>query len=154
MKIANLLADALDCASQRLRAGTCGMSDEEMETALHRMLYMLDSDRHFNEDSARQAIARMFYFADETHKIYAPFFPYEDVRTAYNALKSSIPDDYRFWDFCATVNLMFSNHVAAMHPKTADRDKLLQQSCQLAVNFLLDEDSDHPTDKIWWYINS
>lgn len=154
MKIANLLADALDCASRRLRTGTCGMTDDEMETALHRMLYMLDSDRHFTEDTARPAIARMFYFSDETHKVYAPFFPYDEVRASYDAIRPSIPDDYNFWDFCVTVNLMYSNHVTSLHPKTTDRTKLLSQSCSLALNFLLDEDTDHPTDKIWWYINS
>lgn len=130
------------------------MTDEEMETALHRMLYMLNSDRHFSEDTARSVIARMFYFADETHKVYAPFFAYEDVKQSYESMCSSIPDDYNFWDFCVTVNLMYSNHVTSLHPKTTDREKLLRQSCTLAINFLLDEDTDHPTDKIWWYINS
>lgn len=154
MKIENLLADTLECAAQRLRSNTCGMTDEEMETALHRMLYMLNSDRHFSEDTARSVIARMFYFADETHKVYAPFFAYEDVKQSYESMCSSIPDDYNFWDFCVTVNLMYSNHVTSLHPKTTDREKLLRQSCTLAINFLLDEDTDHPTDKIWWYINS
>lgn len=35
-----------------------------------------------------------------------------------------------------------------------DRSRLLQKSCELARSFLQDEDTDHPSDKIWWYVNS
>ena len=118
------------------------------------MLYLLDSDHHFNEDNARATIARMYYFVDDTHKCYAPFFPYEDIRAAYDKMYLSLPDDYNFWDFCVTVNLMYSNHIGTLRSWFHDRSRLLQKSCELARSFLLDEDTDHPTDKIWWYVNS
>lgn len=76
MNVRNLLADAFDSAASRIRNNSCGMTDQEMEAALHKMLYLLDSDHHFNEDNARAAIAQMYYFYDDTHKRYAPFFPY------------------------------------------------------------------------------
>lgn len=96
MNVRNLLADAFTSAATRLRNNSCGMSDQEMETALHKMLYLLDNDHHFNEADARAAIARMYYFRDDTHKSYAPFFPYEDVRAAYDKMYLTLPDDYNF----------------------------------------------------------
>ena len=98
MNVRNLLADAFDSAASRIRNNSCGMTDQEMESALHKMLYLLDSDHHFNEDNARAAIARMYYFVDDTHKCFAPFFPYEDIRAAYDKMQPTLPDDYNFWD--------------------------------------------------------
>lgn len=66
MNVRNLLADAFTSAATRLRNNSCGMSDQEMETALHKMLYLLDNDHHFNEADARAAIARMYYFRNGT----------------------------------------------------------------------------------------
>lgn len=154
MNVRNLLADAFDSAAIRLRNNSCGMSDKEMEAALHKMLYLLDNDHHFSEADARAAIARMYYFRDDTHKSYAPFFPYEDIRAAYDKMYLTLPDDYNFWDFCVTVNLMYSNHIETLRSWFRDRSRLLQKSCELARSFLLDEDTDHPSDKIWWYVNS
>lgn len=59
MNVRNLLADAFDSAASRIRNNSCGMTDEEMESALHKMLYLLDSDHHFKEDNARATIAQM-----------------------------------------------------------------------------------------------
>lgn len=154
MNIRNLLADALDSASARLRNNTCGMTDDEMEAALHRMLYLLQTDRHFTEDTARAAIARMYYFADDTHKCFAPFFTYDDLHAAYTHMLPTIPDDYNFWDFAVTVNLMYSNHIDTLRAWFRDRSRLLQKSCELARSFLLDEDTEHPTDKIWSLVST
>lgn len=44
MNVRNLLADAFDSAASRLRNNSCGMSDKEIENALHKMLYLLDND--------------------------------------------------------------------------------------------------------------
>ena len=125
-----------------------------LEEALHRMLYLLQADRHFTEDTARPAIARMYFFTSDTEKCYAPFFPYDELRQAYVKMRPTIPDDYNFWDFAVTVNLMYSNHIDTLRFWFRDRSKLLQKSCQLALSFLLDEDTAHPTDKIWWYVNA
>lgn len=154
MNIKNLLADALESAAARIRANSCGMTNEEMEIALHKMLYMLNGDRHFTEDTARPVIAKMYYFASETEKCYAPFFDYKVLRKAYEKIKNTIPDDYGFWDFAVTANLMYSNHIDTLRGWFKRKDVLLDKTCDLARSFLLDEDTDHPTDKIWWYINS
>lgn len=66
MNVRNLLADAFDSAASRIRNNSCGMTDQEMESALHKMLYLLDSDHHFNEDNARATIARMYYLTTRT----------------------------------------------------------------------------------------
>lgn len=55
MNVRNLLADAFDSAASRIRNNSCGMTDQEMESALHKMLYLLDSDHHFNEDNAQHS---------------------------------------------------------------------------------------------------
>lgn len=99
MNIKNLLADALESAAARIRDNSCGMTNEEMKIALHKMLYMLDGDKHFTEDTARPTIAKMYYFASETETCYAPFFDYKVLREAYEKKKNTIPDDYGFWDF-------------------------------------------------------
>lgn len=154
MNIRTLLADALDCASLRLRNDTCGMTESEMETALHRMLYLLNSDRHFDEPSARAAIARIFYFSSDTQRTYAPFFTHAETLRAWHHAQAAIPDDYNYYDFCVTLNIVFSDHYEALRPLLADRPRLLLRTAALARTFLLDEDTRHPTDKIWWYVHS
>lgn len=44
MNIKILLADALESAAARIRSNTCDMTNEEI--ASHKMLYLLDGDRH------------------------------------------------------------------------------------------------------------
>lgn len=43
MNVRNLLADAFDSAASRIRNNSCGMTDQEMESALHKMLYLFDT---------------------------------------------------------------------------------------------------------------
>lgn len=100
----------------------------------------------------RNNLPILFYFLID--KCYAPFFAYEEIKSAYDKMQPTLPYDYNFWDFCVTVNLMYSNHIETLRLWFRDRTRLLQKSCELARSFLLDEDSDHPTDKIWWYVNS
>lgn len=95
----------------------------------------------------------IFFFYEQGLK-YAPFFDYEVLREAYDRIKATIPDDYGFWDFAVTANLMYSNHIDTLRCWFKKKDMLLNKTCELARSFLLDGDTEHPTDKIWWYINA
>ena len=105
--------------------------------------YFMSGNSHFNEISARGCIAQMYYYRSDTEKAFAPYFSYEEVREEYEKVADAIPD-YNLWDFAVTMNLVYSNHIESVINKITD----------LSVSFLSDEDTNHPTDKIFWYVTA
>lgn len=135
-----------------LERGECGLSPEDEESAFRAVQYYKNSQRHFDELSARAAIAKMFYFVGESEKAFAPFFDYDEARELYDSVADRLPG-YNFWDFAVALNLIYSNHIDVIKGWTRDKAKLGKRITELVVTFLIDEDSNHPFDKIWWYVN-
>lgn len=130
----------------------CGLDEYQREAAYRSVQYYKNGVSHFTESTARGCIAQMYCFTDETTKRYAPFVDYNTVREEYEKVKDDIPD-YNLWDFAVTLNLVYSNHADAVGRWTRNKGKLAERMKELAVGFLNDVDTDHPTDKIWWYMN-
>lgn len=147
-----LLAKARN-AVRMLENNECGFDKIQDEAAMRTLDYWMSGNSHFTELSARGCIAQMYYFEDDTHKRYGPFVDYEEVRGCYEDVRMDIPD-YNVWDFAVTMNLVYSNHHEVLKQWTRDKDKLLKRIVDLALSFLTDEDTLHPTDKIFWYMNS
>lgn len=151
MDLERLLANEVRSALRMIESGECGMNDEQRESAFRAIQYYKTGISHFTESTARGCIAQMYYYEGESDKVYAPFFDYKELEEEYKSLKDDIPD-YNEWDFAVTMNLVYSNHHEAVSKWTKGR--MMERIESLAVSFLNDEDTHHPTDKIWWYMNN
>lgn len=98
-------------------------------------------------------IANIYYFDDDVHKKYAPYFGFEELKDDYDRLSWNIPD-YNFWDFAVTMNKMYADHIDVVGKWSKNKDTTRKRISELAISFLCDESTNHPTDKIWWYMNS
>lgn len=92
----------------------------------------------------------MYYYEDDALRVYAPFFSYEEVKNEYEKVADIIPD-YNVWDFAVTMNLAYSNHHDLVKKLSKNRESVTKNISGLSVSFLNDEDTNHPTDKIFWY---
>lgn len=139
-------------AVRMLEQNECGLDEIQTETAMRELEYYMTGVSHFNELSARGCIAKMYYYDTDTTKAFAPFIDYASAKKEYEEVKNEIPD-YNLWDFAVTLNLMFSDHAEVVKKWTKGEEKLEKRMVELAVSWLNDEDSGHPTDKIWWYMS-
>jgi len=130
----------------------CGLDDMQRESAMRMLDYYMDGTSHFTELSARGCISQMYYYEDDTKKVFAPYFDYEEIKEKYENVKDLIPD-YNAWDYAVTMNLIYSNHQEVIKKWTRDKDKVIGRVSELSVSFLNDEDSNHPNDKIWWFMS-
>lgn len=146
-----LLAKARN-AVRMLENNECGFDKAQSEAAMRTLDYWMNGNTHFTEISARGCIAQMYYYESDTKKSFGPFIAYEEVKEIYDEVKDEIPD-YNMWDFAVTLNLMYSDHAEVVKKWTKGNDKLEKRMVELAVSWLNDEDTNHLTDKIWWYMN-
>ncbi len=133
-----------------LENGECGLDAIQTENAFRYIQYLKDGDGHFNEYTARACIANMYYYVDDTHRRYAPFYDYEKVKAEYAKVEDQIPD-YNVWDFAVTVNKMYSDHIQLIKKWSKNEESVDKKISELSVSFLADEDTNHPTDKIFWF---
>ena len=78
---------------------------------------------------------------------------FEELKKEYDRLAWDIPD-YNFWDFAVTMNKMYADHIDVVGKWSKNKDTTRKRISELAISFLCDESTNHPTDKIWWYMNS
>lgn len=131
----------------------CGFDNIQREAAMRTLDYYMSGNTHFTELSARGCIAQMYYYVDDTHKAFAPFVDYDEMKAMYGDVKDDIMD-YNMWDFAVTVNLVYSNHHDTLKAWSKNHERMMKKVSQLAVGFLNDEDSAHHSDKIFWYMNT
>ena len=134
-----------------LENGECGFDNIQRESAMRTLDYFMSGNSHFTELSARGCIAQMYYYEGDTHKVFAPYFDYLEIKNEYEKVKDLIPD-YNIWDYAVTMNLAYSNHIDVIKKWTKEHSKLIKRLSELSVSFLNDEDTNHPTDKIFWYM--
>lgn len=146
-----LLAKARN-ALRMLENDECGFDKIQDEAAMRTLDYWMNKQSHFTELSARGCIAQMYYYMDDTRKKFGPFLDFEEVKEDFEEVRGDIPD-YNLWDFAVTLNLMYSDHADVVKKWTKGEKKLEERMVGLAVSWLNDEDSSHPTDKIWWYMS-
>lgn len=153
MDLEKLLLSEVRSALRMLENGECGLDDQQREAAFRTLQYYKTGQTHFTECTARGCIAQMYYFEGDTKKRYAPFFDYEVAEREYEKVCDDIPD-YNFWDFAVTMNLVYSNHRNLIKSWTRGNDTLTTRISELSVSFLNDQDTSHPGEKIWWYMNN
>ena len=153
MDLSRSLSHVANAAFQMFQNGECGFSEEEERMVQRNLLYWMERRHHFDEHSGRACIANIYYFDSDVHKEYAPFFGYEEMKEEYDKQAWMIPD-YTMWDFAVTMNKMFAENIDVIGKWSRSKETLKKRISELSVSFLCDESTNHPTDKIWWYMNS
>ena len=127
----------------------------EEKSALVRRVYGVMSGKHYNEEFAREDIARMYYKDEDGVKHYAPYWPDEALRALYNDHKADVPS-YNCWDWMVTMNMIKSDYCPLLFEwfPDDDDDQLDERIVQLAINWLQDEDNPFGSSKPWCYFNS
>ena len=153
MDLSRSLSHVANAAFQMFQNGECGFSEEEERIVQMNLLYWMERRHHFDEKLGRACIANIYYFKDDVTKEYAPFFGYEEMKKEYDKQAWMIPD-YTMWDFAVTMNKMFAENIDVIGKWSRSKETLKKRISELSVSFLCDESTNHPTDKIWWYMNS
>lgn len=153
MDLSRSLSHVANAAFQMFQNGECGFSEEEERIVQRSLLYWMERRHHFDEKLGRSCIANIYYFKDDVTKEYAPFFGYEEMKEEYDKQAWMIPD-YTMWDFAVTMNKMFAENIDVIGKWSRSKETLKKRISELSVSFLCDESTNHPTDKIWWYMNS
>ena len=153
MDLSRSLSHVANAAFQMFQNGECGFSEEEERIVQRNLLYWMERRHHFDEKQGRACISNIYYFKDDVTKEYAPFFGYEEMKEEYDKQAWMIPD-YTMWDFAVTMNKMFAENIDVIGKWSRSKETLKKRISELSVSFLCDESTNHPTDKIWWYMNS
>ena len=153
MDLSRSLSHVANAAFQMFQNGECGFSEEEERIVQRNLLYWMERRHPFDEKLGRACIANIYYFKDDVTKEYAPFFGYDEMKEEYDKQAWMIPD-YTMWDFAVTMNKMFAENIDVIGKWSRSKETLKKRISELSVSFLCDESTNHPTDKIWWYMNS
>ena len=153
MDLSKSLYRIAESAFWMLRNDECGFTEEEERIVKRNLLYWMERKHHFDEQLGRACIANIYSFDDDVHKKYAPYFGFDELKDDYDRLSWNIPD-YNFWDFAVTMNKMYADHIDVVGKWSKNKDTIRKRISELAISFLCDESTNHPTDKIWWYMNS
>ena len=125
------------------------------KNALVRKVYGVMSGKHYNEDFAREDIAKMHFTDEDGVKHYAPYWSDAALRSLYEEHKAEIPD-YNCWDWAVTMNMIKSDYCLLLGSWFPDDDDDMRNEriVELALNWLRDEDNPFGQSKAWCYFNS
>lgn len=121
---------------------------------LMRKVYCVMSGGHYNEEFAREDVAKMCFADMSGKKHYGPYITEDKSEMVYNQIKGNIPE-YNKWDWYVAMNMVISdNHnlLKRWYPD-ATEEQLEKHYVELALNWLEDEDSPYGMRKIWAYMN-
>lgn len=130
--------------------------DDESKDSLMRQIYGVMSSGHYNEDYAKEDVAKMYYVGNDGMKHYAPYWSEQQVKQVYESVKRSIPADYNMWDFYVALQMSKADNCPLLRkwfPDASDSD-METKVVEMAVNYLNDEDSPAGHEKVWQYLNS
>lgn len=128
---------------------------EAEKNSLIRRVYGMMSDGHYNEEFAREDIAKMYYTDRDGVKRYGPYWPDSALRSIYDKIKAQIPG-YNCWDWAVTMSMIKSDYCPLLTEWfPADNEDIRNERIvRLAINWLRDEDSPLGKSKTWKYFNS
>ena len=128
---------------------------ESAKSKLMRELYCKMSGGHYDEHFAKEDVAKLYYVGDDGKEHYAPYWTEEQVKSVYETIVPSIPSDYNFWDFYATLQMVRSDNYQMYKDwfPNATAEELDKKFVRSAVNWLNDPDNPYGDTKIWSYLN-
>ena len=129
------------------------MSDTEKK-ALLRKLYSAMDGCHYNEEFAKEDVAKMYYEDGDGEKHYAPYWTESQVKEVYDSVSEEIPD-YNMWDFYVALQMIRSDNCPLYHEwfPDASPSEMDAKYVEATVNWLDDQDYRYPSTKIWHYLN-
>ena len=127
---------------------------EEDRHRLMRQVYGKMSGDHYNEEFAKEDVAKMYYRDNTGSEYHAPYWTVDQVKDVYDRISGEIPE-YNFWDFYVTLQMVKADNCPVImkwlpNSTPDERDRML---VDMAVNWLNDPDTKHPGTKIWNYLN-
>lgn len=130
-----------------------GMPEEDKHH-LMRQVYGKMSGDHYNEEFAKEDVAKMYYRDNTGSEYHAPYWTVDQVKDVYDRISGEIPE-YNFWDFYVTLQMVKADNCPVImkwlpNSTPDERDRML---VDMAVNWLNDPDTKHPGTKIWNYLN-
>lgn len=131
-------------------------TDPDWYWRLLKQTYCAMAGGHFNEEFAKWKVEQMYYTDKDGNKHYAPYWTEDEMKSAYNSVKSEVPSAYNYYDFCVTMNMLKSDNYCMLkkwNPDYSD-DQLDKLVMDMSVNYLNDADAPYPTEKIWRYLMS
>ena len=139
-----IASDALD------RSMDTGAKDRVL-----REIYGEMSGCHYNEEFAKEDVAKMYYEDASGNKRKAPYWTDEQVGEVYSAIRDRIPSEYNIWDFYVTLNMIKSDYCVVLKDwfPEAGPDDMEGKLVELAINWLNDDDNPYGNAKIWRYLN-
>ena len=114
---------------------------------LSKMIYENTQGKHFNEEFAKEQIAKMYY-EENGRKHTGPF--YEDTTPIYLQNKRKLMYPYNKWDFEVALNMMKSD-VHSLLKEWFPEEEIDSKIVDLTVNWLNDVDCPYGDSKIWCY---
>lgn len=129
--------------------------DPEAKENLMRRLYEAMTEGHYDEHFAKMDVAKMYYTDDAGQKKYAPYWSDEQVKAVYDSVHTLIPDEYNFWDFYVTLQMIKSDYCPLLRKwfPNATPEEMDKKLVELAINWLNDSDNPFGDEKIWKYLN-
>lgn len=106
--------------------------------------------KHFDRASAKARISQIYYISEEGVVKYAPFISEAKSCELYEEYRNHIVD-YNVHDFAVVLNNMIANYHNLLHAWWYSEDAvfLLAKYCELAVNWLNDDDTQWHGEKAW-----
>ena len=129
--------------------------DASARDALKRKIYCVMSGGHYNEEFAREDVAKMYYKDAEGKEHHAPFLTDEKIFDVYEQVKGNIPA-YNKWDWYVVMNMVVADNYMLLkrwYPEASD-EQITKHLVELALNWLNDEDNPFGKEKAWRYFNS
>lgn len=128
--------------------------DEKQIRCLMRDLYGVMSSGHYNQEYALSDVEKMYYTDEDGKKHLAPYWSEEQVRKVYDQYKRVIPQEYNFWDFYVTLNMIKSDNCPLLMSwfPDATTEEYEKRLIELSINYLKDDDNPFGTEKVWGYL--
>lgn len=128
------------------------LGDEDYKRMIHDLAGFLLGG-HYDEYFADEQVSNMYYTYNGA-RYTGPFVQKEKVLQTYERLRSRIKD-YNKWDFYVTVQMIYSDNYALLRDwfQNVSDEELYNKVCELAINWLDDDDNPFGNKKIWCYFN-
>ncbi len=135
----DLLLHSLEC---RLTPKEKADLSAQIREALH--------GSHFNADTAKERISRMYYAAEDGSIVNGPFVSDRDCIELYNECRGQIKG-YNLYDYMVVLNDTIANFHNILYDWWENEEwcVMLIKFSEIAVNWLNDDDTPYHGEKAW-----
>mgnify|MGYP004463434135 FL=1 len=130
------------------------LNDDE-KTVLRSTIRKAIVGNHFDVYSAKQRISQMYYTTTDGCIIHAPFVSERECAELYEEYKSQIKG-YNLYDFSVVLNNVIADNYKLLYSWWPNEEWciMLIKFCEIAVNWLNDDDTPFMGEKAWKLLGS